>query len=345
MTLVVGGAVLVVVLLVGTLLWRTRGATLKEDEGTLIEASEGKPPLWVNQEFYRDNDNIYFSGNSGFLSSKDDAINEASAAAVERAANQLGNQVPKGKWIDVVQTQYTAQRAKTLAELEKTTLQGDVAKISSVRKAVAEARLRVAKLLHRTAGNLAPTENSGFYWEKYQTGGGVRYRAFARYTINKPNFEKLVESYTRESEALGIRAVTVFPGLGWRYPELDEAKGGAIIMGVSDKSPFAMVGFTEGDVVTEINDRTVRDGAKFAEAFLQEYQSGCALGGKLHFKIQHGDRPPADYALNIPRGCSPGSFGPAVQHSIDRGPRPVHHGRRGKASNIWDEILNDNPED
>ena len=346
MTLLFGGAVVVLVLLGGMFLFKMRGGgVLKEDEGTLVEASEGKPPAWVNQEFYRDADNIYFSGNSGFLPSKDDAINEASAAAVERAANQLGNQVPKGKWIDVIQTQYTAQRAKALGELEKTTVQGDVAKMSASRKTVADARLRVAKLLHRTAGNLAPTENSGFYWEKYQTGGGTRYRAYARYTINKPNFEKLVEAYTKESEALGIRAVTLFPGLGWRYPELDDAKGGAVIIGVSDKSPFAMVGFTEGDVVTEINDRAIRDGEKFAEAFTQEYQTGCARGGKLHFKIQHGDRPPADYALNVPRGCTSGAIGRAEQHSIERGTRPTRQGRKTKATNIWDEILNDNPEE
>jgi hypothetical protein len=319
---------------------------LKEDEGTLIEASEGKPPAWVNQEFYRDNDNIYFSGNSAFLPSKDDAIYEASAAAVERAVDQLGVMVRNGKWIDTVLNQFQAQRAKALSDLEKATVQGDVAKIAAARKTVAEARLRVAKLLKKTAANLAPAENSGFYWEKYQTGGGIRYRAFARYTIPKPNFEKLVERYTDEHEALGIKVVTLFPGLGWRYPDLDDVKGGAVIVGISDKSPFAMVGFNEGDLVLEINDRTIRDAEKFADAFQQEYQSGCAKGGKLHFRIKHLDRAIEDYGLNLPRGCG-GMIAAAEHHNAARhssGERPSRQGRK-KATNIWDEILNDNPEE
>src|SRR5262249_58426730 len=111
MTLLFGGAVLVLVVLGGAFLLKMRGGgVLKEDEGTLIEASEGKPPAWINQEFFRDNDNIYFTGNSGFLPSKDDAINEASSAAVERAVHQLGVMVRNGKWIDQVLNQYQTQR-------------------------------------------------------------------------------------------------------------------------------------------------------------------------------------------------------------------------------------------
>ncbi|HJZ88031.1 MAG TPA: PDZ domain-containing protein [Polyangia bacterium] len=349
MSVLLGAAIVIVLVLGAAFLWKLRsGASLREDEGQLIEASEGKPPPWINQEFYRDNDNIYFTGNSAFMPSKDDAIYEASAAAVERAVNQLGVMVRNGKWIDILLNQFQSQRARALSELEKATVQGDLSKIAAARKTVAEARLRVAKLLKLTAGNLAPAENSGFYWEKFQTGGGLRYRAFARYTIPKPNFEKLVERYTQEHEALGIRAVTLFPGLAWSYPELEDVKGGAVIMSVSDKSPFAMVGFSEGDLVLEINDRSLRDSDKFADAFQQEYDSGCSKGGKLHFRIKHGARSIEDYNLNLPRGCG-NAVGAAERHAAARrqasgSGRPASS-KSGKPRNIWDEILNDNPEE
>src|SRR5262249_3216607 len=45
MTLLFGGALLVLVVLGGILLWKATGSgVLREDEGTLLEASEGKPP-------------------------------------------------------------------------------------------------------------------------------------------------------------------------------------------------------------------------------------------------------------------------------------------------------------
>jgi hypothetical protein len=247
----------------------------------------------------------------------------------------------------VVLNQFQAQRARLLADLEKATVEGDVARIAAARRAVAEARLRVARLLKLTGANLAPAENSGFYWEKYNTGGGIRFRAFARYTVPKPNFEKLVERYTAEHEALGIKVVPLFPGLGWRYPELDEIKGGVLIMGISNTSPFAMVGFGDGDVVLEVNDRAVKDGDKFVEAFSQEYQTGCARGGKLELRIKHGDHPVEDYRLNLPRGCG-AALGSAEKRSAPhRAAATTTHpsGRKRRATNIWDEILNDNPEE
>jgi hypothetical protein len=357
-SLLLGGAIAIALVVIGGLVWKMKNSTLGVDEGTLVEASEGKPPAWVNQEFFRDNDNIYFSGNSAFLPSKDDAINEASAAAVERAVNQIGLMVRNGKWIDVIQSQYSGARAKALSDLEKATIQGDVAKIDAARKTVAQSRIRVARLLHQTAESLAPTENSGFYWEKYQTGGGIRYRAFARYTINKPNFEKLVERYTQESEALGIKVVTLFPGMAWRHgAELEDAKGGAIIVGLTDASPFRLH-FNEGDVVTEINERLIRNGPKFAEAFDQEYRSECAKpGGKLKFKIKHGDRPLEEYPFNLARGCSgAGAVVAETHHTALHRVRPAGAGPgpgkqanaspKGKAVNVWEDILkDDNPED
>jgi anti-anti-sigma regulatory factor len=131
-SVLIGAAMAILVVLGGLLVWKLRGgAPLKDDEGQLVETSEGKPPGWIHQEFYRDNDNIYFTGSSAFLAGKDDAIYEASAAAVERAVNQLGAMVRNGRWIDVVLNQFQAQRARLLADLEKATVEGDVARIAA----------------------------------------------------------------------------------------------------------------------------------------------------------------------------------------------------------------------
>src|SRR5262249_50208704 len=152
--------------------------------------------------------------------------------------------------------QFEAFRQKALTDLEKARESGDVADLERARRVTREGRRRVAEALRKTSGGLAPTERNDVYWEKLQTTSGVKYLVSVRYAIPKATFEKLVESYTTVEIAMGARAVSYFPLLGWRY----DVTEGAVLVRVANDSPLRFSGVQEGDLVLAGMDRVVHDG-------------------------------------------------------------------------------------
>jgi hypothetical protein len=310
------------------------------ETGEKLEASQPTRPAWVDQTFFREADRLLFVGHSTMVSDKADGFTEAEAGALEEVVNQIGLSIRDPLWIDHVRSQYEAFRQKAIGDLEKATVSGDVAELERARRATREGRKRVAEALKKTAGGLAPTERNDLYWEKLQTRDGIKYKVSIRYAIPKANFEKLVDAYALPDSAMGAKAVSYFPQLGWRY----DVTEGAIITHVANDSNLRFAGIQEGDLVLAGMDRVVHDARSWKRVLDEESAALTREGGTLVLKVKRGDAPAIDTRLRIARG------GAASADSSNR----LHqtHNRNGSSStstrntknqtgNIWD----DNPEE
>lgn len=298
--LTVAVAVLALVVLGGGgfVFWKLRGTAGIDESGQLAGASEGKPPAWISKgDFYREGDNLYFVGSTpAFTNDQDTAIQEAEEAALERAVHELATSIKLGAFIDHVLQQYQPARAKALTDLERAAVGRDLAALDQARKAAREGRARVAASFRKTAGAKAPQERAGFYWEKYKTPGGDRYRGYVRYAIPKASFETLMADYQLAKEGLGVKVLTYFPGLAWRHREIDQ---GAVIVGVKGDSPLRLVGLVEGDLINSIEDRVITSAEKFEKILTQEWEDKCKSGDKLAFRVKHGEAAPADMHTRV----------------------------------------------
>jgi anti-anti-sigma regulatory factor len=308
-----------------------------------LEASQPTRPAWVDQTFFREPERLLFVGRSTLVADKADGFTEAENGALDEVANQIGLSIRDPLWIDHVHGQYDAFRQKLLGDLEKAREAGDAGELERARRAAREARRRVADSLRKTSGGLAPTERNDLYWEKLQTNAGVRYQVWIRYAIPKPTFEKLVEAYAAQTEAMGAKAVSYFPQLAWRY---DVAEG-AIVVKVSNESALRFAGIQEGDLVLSGMDRVVHD-ARSWKRVLEEETAALARapsGGALVLKVKRGDAPAIDTRMRIAAGGAAGAD-PTNRFKRTRptgAPSTASSSTKGKnqTGNIWD----DNPEE
>jgi hypothetical protein len=325
------GAVIVVKGLAGG-----RGAGNEEK----LDSSQPTKPAWVDQTFFRDGDRLLFVGHSTLVSDKGDGFKEAEAGALEEIANQIGLSIRDPQWIDQVRGQFEPFRQKAIGDLEKAMVSGDAAEIERARRAARDGRLRVAESLRKTAGGLAPTERSDLYWEQLKTRDGVKYRVSIRYATPKPTFEKLVEAYATPEQAMGAKAVSYFPQLGWRY----DVTEGAIITHVANDSNLRFAGIEEGDLILSGMDRVVHDARSWKRVLDEESAALARDGGTLVLKVKRGDAPAIDTRLRIARG---GAASADASNKLHQTGRHTTSGKSGsktsknQTGNIWD----DNPEE
>ena len=325
----------------GILVWqslKSRGKSGSEIEAVL-EISSPEKPAWVDNTFFREADRLLFVGRSTLVADKAEGFAEAENAALEEVANQIGLSIRDPQWIDFVRQQFDAHRVKVLGDLQKATESGDAGELERARRAVREARRRVAESLRKTSGGLAPAERNDAYWEKLKTSSGPRYVVSVRFAIPKANFEKLVEGYQAPESAMGAQAVSYFPSLSWRY----DATEGAVVEKVANDSPLRFAGIQEGDLVLAGMDRVVHD-ARSWKRVLEEEAAALArakAGGALILKVQRGDAPPIDTRLRIAAGGK-ASADPGAKLLKGHRPSatPTQKGRN-QTGNIWD----DNPEE
>ncbi len=335
--LVAAGIVIVVAgaVIVAKGLAQNRGGN---EAGEKLEASQPTRPAWVDQVFFREADRLLFVGQSTLVADKADGFTEAEAGALEEIANQIGLSIRDPIWIDQVRSQFEAFRQKAIGDLEKATLSGDPGELERARRAARDGRKRVAESLRKTAGGLAPTERNDLYWEKLQTRDGIKYKVSIRYAVPKANFEKLVESYATPVDAMGAKAVSYFPALGWRYDVVE----GAVITRVANDSSLRFAGIQEGDLVLAGMDRVVHDARSWQRVLTEESAALTRDGGTLVLKVKRGDAPAIDTRLRIARGGQASADASNRLHQTHE-----HHGSssstrsKNQTGNIWD----DNPEE
>jgi hypothetical protein len=309
------------------------------DSGEKVEASQPSRPDWVDKTFFRDADRLLFVGQSTLVADKADGFAEAEAGALEEVANQVGLSIREPSWIDQVHTQFDSYRQKAIGDLQNATVSGDPNELERSRRAVRDAKKRVAESLRKTAGALAPAERNDLYWEKLKTRDGLKYKVSIRYAIPKLTFEKLVESYAAPETAMGAKAVSYFPQLGWRYDVLE----GAVVTRVANDSSLRFAGIQEGDLVLAGMDRVVHDARSWKRVLDEESAALTREGGVLVLRVKRGDAPAIDTRLRIAKGGAASEDASNKLHQTGRAGKTSNPAAKTKnqTGNIWD----DNPEE
>jgi hypothetical protein len=330
---------IVIVLAGGAIIARAVANRGAAETGEKLEASQPTRPNWADQTFFREADRLLFVGHSTLVADKADGFAEAENGALEEVANQIGLSIREPMWIDEVRGQYEPFRAKAIGDLEKATVAGDAAEVERARRAAREGRKRVAEALRKTSGGLAPAERNDLYWEKLKTRDGLRYKVAIRFAIPKANFEKLVESYAVAETAMGSKAVSYFPGLGWRF----DVTEGSVVVKVANDSPLRFAGIQEGDLILAGMDRVVHDSRSWKRVLEEESAALAKSGGVLVLKVKRGDAPAIDTRLRIAQGgmASADPTSKLKQTRVRTSGGTSGRASKNQTGNIWD----DNPEE
>ncbi|HEY3356499.1 MAG TPA: hypothetical protein VGQ83_24825 [Polyangia bacterium] len=344
MLALVGLAAVIVVAVAGVLIYsiskRDRGIIEdRETGGQVVEMSQDKAPAWVDKSVERTGQAVQFVGRSTYVAERQAGFDEAENAALENIAQQMSEMlVRNGKWLDHVKPQFQQHRATAMGNLERnvTAERPDPAQLDAAKRAVREGRKRVAAAMRKTAGALLPAQKSDYYWQKFKTPAGIRYRVAVLFSIPNPVFEKLLDLYATPQEEMGLTVMSYFPSLAWRY-ELEE---GGIVTTVKPDSPMRLVGIAEGDILTAVDDIPLKDSNAFKKTVQVRFQMVCQEGGDMVWKAKRLDGPVVEMRARVAAGCGK----PAVSKP-PRGPRgpgeyrpPAKGAPPSKGRNDWEDI-------
>jgi len=255
----------------------------------LITASSEPRPAWVPEDSLglahcesTGDGGMSCVGVSSHWRSREDARSEAREAALEAVATGVGERIEDGTWVNVVRAAYTDARASRLAALDTAREMWHQDSMFETPRKVRQARKRVAKLLQESAGASLPRDSTAEYWEELELNGSIRlYVVAAKYELDSTQVSDLVAIYTSEDAAEGATAVTLFPSLLWRYPEIDS---GAFVVAVED-GLLTQAGLQTGVAVAEVEGRHVRDAADFARVVEEELGYLRERGGVLTLQV------------------------------------------------------------
>jgi anti-anti-sigma regulatory factor len=182
-------------------------------------------------------------------------------------------------------------------------------------------RHRVADAVRRTGAT--PPQPSATYVEEYEGGKTV---VFVKIDPGAREVQALGERWEAARDVLGARAVTAYPGLAWRWPDVTE---GAFLDGVGP-GPLRDVGVSPHDVVLDVDGKRVPTADAFAAEIDAEIPRLKREGGALKLLVQTGDGDPRLYTVPVPRQAE------THPRPDDRGEgRPVA-APVGNGVNIWD---------
>ncbi len=323
----VGAAVLAGVVAVGAVfvynkIQQRRAAArvdARDSVGKLIEASSEERPEWITSDTRfssycsEDTEGMACVGISSYVDNIEDARQEAQEAALEGIANGVGLKIEDEVWARTVRSMYGEQRQAKLARFETARTDTNEAEYKEALRDVREARKAVTASLQATAGGAIPSQPAAEYWEQYQeqdNTGASRFLMFVQYRVSADNVERLVDHYGKPEEVLGAKAVTLFPGISWRY---DKMTSGAVITSLS-QGDLANFGLAEKYIVTHIQGRAIKDAKAFAALATEEFERKKKEGGALELVVKTGDTPPLTYNKPIPKIIRENPRGP-------RGPR------------------------
>jgi len=294
----------------------------------LLEASHPQAPPWREQSFSIKGSDVFISGNSGYVATKEEGFKTARAAALETLCHQLAGSIRDPLWIEHVGGQFQSFRAAAVAELEKALLSGDADIIQGSRRRVNEGQARVSHAMIEGGAPQIRPGNTQYYWEQVNTDAGKRYRVWALVEMPKPDLQALAEHYTRRGEALSAVAVAYFPSLAWRYDVLT----GGVVVGLKPDSPLRHIGVVEGDIILSVQDRTVKDAHSFQRVFEEEYADLARNGGTMIIRLKRADGPVVAHRLRVPKKTAT----PSAVTAVKKGGTGTQ-GKKMPAANIWED--------
>jgi DNA-directed RNA polymerase subunit RPC12/RpoP len=194
-------------------------------------------------------------GVSSYRPTRDEAVAEASDAALEELVSVVGLKISDPFFRDTVVPGYGGVRAKALSALQAADLDHASAAYAAANDAVAKARKRVVEVLHASGGAAVPTQRSDWYWEEYAAKkGGTEALVFVRYDVTLDTVKALVEKYSATTPVVGSTAMTAFPALAWQYTDFT---GGAMFTKVGH--PLVDAGIASQHVVMAVGEQRVDD--------------------------------------------------------------------------------------
>jgi hypothetical protein len=255
-------------------------------------------------------------GVSPVSSSQEDAEDEASEAALEAIAFELGKHQPQP-----VVAMYLPSRAAKLAALARDP------QSAQARREVREGRHAVALALRALT-----TPTVARYWEAFDGRDGRRFVAFVEATLAPAEAKQLAAAYAARETALGATVLPACPELAWRFSRLYR---GVVIVALA-RGPLQELGITEHDIVLAIDGRDVDDPAGFAKIATEEIGALEDRGGLLRVVVQTETGDPRELSTAIagkhvepapvPRGAVHPDVGPGGVNVWDR-----YGGSRGSA--------------
>lgn len=208
-------------------------------------------------------------GVSSYRPTRDEAVAEASDAALEELVSAVALKVSDPFFRETVVAGYSAARAKALSALQAADLDQTSPAYTAANDVVIKVRRRVVEILRASGGAAVPSQRSDWYWEEYAAKkGGTETLVFVRYDVTLDAVKSLVDKYSAATPVLGSAAMTAFPALAWRYPDFT---GGAMLSRVGH--PMSDAGIAPQNVVTAVGEHRVVDATSFARRVDESKQS------------------------------------------------------------------------
>lgn len=225
-------------------------------------------------------------GVSSYRSNQNDAVVEASDAALDELVNAVALKINAAVFKDTELSAYSSARSKALQALQALDTDRRSAAYAAADEVVRKARHRVADILKESGAPAAPTQRSDWYWEEYaiEKGGGTEFLVFVRYDVTLDAVKALVEKYSAVTTFDGGAAITAFPGLAWQYPDFT---GGAVLTKVG--RPYSSAGLAPHSIIVSVGEQHVVD----ANALTHQLQEAMKAPGDLKLTAKTGDAAPA----------------------------------------------------
>jgi len=277
-------------------LWKQRGElnAVASSQGAVVAPRPAAPtferPAWIMSDvpssaYCHDMINrLMCIGVSSYRSTRDEAVAEASDAALEELVSAVGLKISDQVFRETIITGYAGARAKALSALQAAELDQTSPAYAAADDVVTKARKRVVEILHASGGAAVPSQRSDWYWEEYAAKkGGTEALVFVRYDVTLDAVKALVDKYSAATPVNGSTAMTAFPALAWQYADFT---GGALLTKVGH--PFADAGVAAQSVVMKVGDQRVGDAIGFARRFEEWRQQ---TEGDLALTVKTGDAP------------------------------------------------------
>jgi anti-anti-sigma regulatory factor len=291
--------------------------------GPLVEKSADAQPAWIKPNVLpgaaycgEDAGALTCVGVSTISPSQDDAEDEASNAAIESIAFELGKRITDKEWLATIPPIYNAARDAKLAALNRDP------QSTQARRDVRDGRRAVAQALR----GVTPT--SARYWEAFDARDGRRFVAFVQVKLAAEDAAKLLERYVTRHEALGATTVAFFPGLAWKYPNVTR---GAIVMSLAPGS-LQQLGIAEKSIIVKVDGRETPDAATFKKVVEEERLVMEDRGGTFRLEVQSDGGEAREFSKTFP--------GRVIEVPVERTGRRrgSRDGPGSSGINVWDAV-------
>jgi DNA-directed RNA polymerase subunit RPC12/RpoP len=284
-------------------LWKQRGepTSVAGNQGAVIARPPPtfERPAWIvsdipSSAYCHDMINrLMCIGVSSYRPTRDEAVAEASDAALEELVSAVGLKISDPVFREAVISGYAGARAKALSALQGAELDQASAAYTAADDVVTKARKRVVEILRASGGAAVPTQRSDWYWEEYAAKkGGTEVLVFVRYDVTLDAVRALVEKYSAATPIIGSTAMTAFPALAWQYADFT---GGVWLTKVGH--PLADAGIAPQSMVMRVGEQRVGDAIGFARR-IEEWKQAT---GDLALTVKTGDTPARVVEVRRPR--------------------------------------------